>query len=517
MSLSTLAQSLRHPSELAALVQFALADRRARKAQRAEDAALRAAMADGTTTDPTLAARSTRARCYYYLDRTSRSFAAVTRALHPELRDAVCIFYLALRALDTIEDDMTIALDRKVEVMRAFHESMATPGWTFTENGPDEKDRDLLVNYHVVVDQYLRLKPAYRDVIADITRRMADGMSDYCIRAYQQDQAIAEATANAAPSDDAATASGAIPPTDSSVDLALDAKKAAEDRAVLLSGNRVHTIADYDLYCHYVAGVVGHGLTRLFVASGLESTVLLADDLRLANSMGLFLQKINITRDFFEDYNENRAFWPKEIWGHYAPTLGGLLDPKDNYAAGRNALNHMCSNALGHVPDVLAYLSLLNEPLVFNFCAIPQVMAIATLAEIFNNARVFQGNVKIRKGLALTLINEATDIDAVRKIMVRFTRQIRAAVAAQQAALGKGARRNGMTLAEEMGVREANAVLDHMARMCKTVLELCGEDARGDERAVARRARALRGPAIVPVVAVPVIAWYIYKRYTASS
>ncbi len=28
---------------------------------------------------------------------------------------------------------------------------------------------------------------------------------------------------------------------------------------------------------------------------------------------------------------------------------------------------------------------------IFRFCAVPQVMAIATLAEIYNNPRVFQG------------------------------------------------------------------------------------------------------------------------------
>lgn len=46
------------------------------------------------------------------------------------------------------------------------------------------------------------------------------------------------------------------------------------------------TVEDYNEYCHYVAGLVGLGLTRLFHASGLESFQ--PDD--LSNSMGLFLQ-----------------------------------------------------------------------------------------------------------------------------------------------------------------------------------------------------------------------------------
>lgn len=37
----------------------------------------------------------------------------------------------------------------------------------------------------------------------------------------------------------------------------------------------------------------------------------------LANSMGLFLQKVNIIRDYLEDLIDSRTFWPSEVWyGH---------------------------------------------------------------------------------------------------------------------------------------------------------------------------------------------------------
>lgn len=52
------------------------------------------------------------------------------------------------------------------------------------------------------------------------------------------------------------------------------------------SNLQVETIDDYDEYCHYVAGLVGLGLSQLFHASGSED---LATDY-LSNSMGLFLQ-----------------------------------------------------------------------------------------------------------------------------------------------------------------------------------------------------------------------------------
>lgn len=65
-------------------------------------------------------------------------------------------------------------------------------------------------------------------------------------------------------------------------------------------------------YCHYVAGLVGIGLSRLFSASKLESPEVGRDE-RLANNMGLFLQKTNIIRDYLEDVLQGREFWPKEV------------------------------------------------------------------------------------------------------------------------------------------------------------------------------------------------------------
>lgn len=68
----------------------------------------------------------------------------------------------------------------------------------------------------------------------------------------------------------------------------------------------------YLQYCHYVAGLVGIGLSRLFSASQLEDPEV-GRDTELANSMGLFLQKTNIIRDYLEDTQEGRVFWPQEV------------------------------------------------------------------------------------------------------------------------------------------------------------------------------------------------------------
>ena len=77
-------------------------------------------------------------------------------------------------------------------------------------------------------------------------------------------------------------------------------------------------------YCHYVAGLVGIGLSRLFSASELEDKIV-GEDTELANSMGLFLQKTNIIRDYLEDNVEGREFWPKEVFTQPFPFIRGLI------------------------------------------------------------------------------------------------------------------------------------------------------------------------------------------------
>ena len=85
-------------------------------------------------------------------------------------------------------------------------------------------------------------------------------------------------------------------------------------------------------YCHYVAGLVGIGLAALFSASGLEDAAVGADTHR-ANSMGLFLQKTNIIRDFLEDLEQGRTWWPRDVWSRHAHGLSDLAQPQHRHAA----------------------------------------------------------------------------------------------------------------------------------------------------------------------------------------
>ena len=303
---------------------------------------------------------------------TSRSFSFVIKELHPELLVPITLFYLILRALDTIEDDMTIPLDKKDPLLRDFHKITEKEGWTFDGNGPDEKDRELLVQYDVVVTEYRKIKATYREIINDITAKMGAGMADFCNKAENNTDAVS-------------------------------------------------TIKDYNLYCHYVAGLVGNGLTQLFVESGLANPVLLQRP-RLQESMGLFLQKTNIIRDVKEDFDDKRRFWPREIWSKHVTNFEDLFAP-ENLDAALNCSSEMVLNSLHHADECLFYLAGLKEQSVFNFAAIPQSMAIATLDLVFRNPKIFKQNVKITKGAACRAMMESTQ--NLRKVCDVFRGYVR--------------------------------------------------------------------------------------------
>jgi len=317
--------------------------------------------------------------CDDILCKVSRSFASVIRQLPPTMLVDVLIFYLVLRALDTIEDDMT-AFDSnktKIQHLAAFNVTALTdPNWTMDGVG-EADERRLLQEFNKCHSVYADLKPQSKEVISDITQRMAAGMAEFVGK-----------------------------------DL----------------GQGTTDIKEYNRYCHFVAGLVGEGLSRLFAVSDLEGSFM-EKEVHLSDQMGLFLQKTNIIRDYLEDYVDKRAFWPQTVWKKHSASgdLGYFANVENDDEIKTKALhcvNELVTDALQLAPDCLAYLSKLQCSEVFRFCAIPQVMAIATLDKLYHNPDVFTGVVKIRKGLSCKLINDTNDMTGVHATFYGFARSI---------------------------------------------------------------------------------------------
>jgi farnesyl-diphosphate farnesyltransferase len=298
----------------------------------------------------------------------------VIRELPEGLRVPICVFYLVLRALDTIEDDMTLYIDRKREMLETFHEKLSDESYTFNESGPNEKDAVLLRHFYVVSQVYMSksskkakasrfefekegLTNEQREIIKDICEKMGKGMAD----SLRDDSILVDVTK-------------------------------------IVSVNK--NISDYNRYCYHVAGLVGIGLCKLFISPVLKASEERGEVLKilepflpeyhlskgggysgecgdsLANSMALFLQKVNIIRDFHEDLLEGRAFWPESVTKKYSTFLHQLQD--------LNCVYELVMDVLQLVPDCIQFLSALSDPHIFAFCAIPQVCFLSMQQFEFN-------------------------------------------------------------------------------------------------------------------------------------
>ncbi|KAL3914027.1 MAG: hypothetical protein SGILL_006262 [Bacillariaceae sp.] len=369
--------------------------------------------------------------CDDILVKVSRSFAAVIQQLPSTMLVDILVFYLVLRALDTIEDDTTSFPSQEVKIkhLQNFHKTaLADSTWTMDGVGEADEKR-LLQNFDKCHRVYARLGEKSRRVIADITQRMAMGMAEFVGK-----------------------------------DL----------------GQGTTDVDQYNRYCHFVAGLVGEGLSRLFAASGLEKPSF-ASEVFLSDQMGLFLQKTNIIRDYLEDYVDHRAFWPQSIWKKYAETgeLGYFTNQKDPVVREKSleCLNELVTDALELAPDCLNYMSKLQCAEIFRFCAIPQVMAIATLDYCYANSNVFTGVVKIRKGTSCKLILKTNNLDEVHDTFYHFARCVL----------------NKANVNRAMGV--ADPSYSRTVKICESVMELTGEGYRRQERA--RRWKMLASAGIV--------------------
>lgn len=358
--------------------------------------------------------------CDDILLKVSRSFAAVIRQLPSSMLVDILIFYLVLRALDTIEDDTTAfeSNDIKIKHLTNFRKTaLSDPKWTMDGVGEGDEKR-LLQNFDKCHRVYAKLSEKSQSVIADITQRMADGMAEFVGK-----------------------------------DL----------------GQGTVDVEQYNRYCHFVAGLVGEGLSRLFAASGLEKQSF-ASELFLSDQMGLFLQKTNIIRDYLEDYVDHRAFWPQTIWKKYSKTaeLGYFTRQEDEEVREKSlqCLNELVTDALELAPDCLAYMSKLQCKEIFRFCAIPQVMAIATLEKCYANNNVFTGVVKIRKGTSCKLLLRTNTLDEVHDTFYQYS----------QAIVRKALAQRGMGLLDPSYERTIKA--------CKTIQELT---ASGHQRQKSKR------------------------------
>ncbi len=199
-----------------------------------------------------------------HLERVSRSFAYGISRLEPTLRASVGLGYLICRILDTVEDAAWPSRERQLQAFEQFDQFVtstlvdhdAVQRWVarFPET-VSKGERCLLEDATQVFSEFSTLPERERSAMLSPILSMSRGMAAYVER-----------------------------------------------------GLSLRSLVDVNVYCFFVAGVVGELLTGLIEDDLRPNGLKLPLD--LATHFGLFLQKINVLKDQVTDEAEGRFLIP---------------------------------------------------------------------------------------------------------------------------------------------------------------------------------------------------------------
>ncbi|MEK4424864.1 squalene/phytoene synthase family protein [Solibacillus sp. FSL K6-1523] len=198
---------------------------------------------------------------------TSRTFYIPITFLQKELKLTVAAAYLAMRAIDEIEDHEEISNDTKHDILMKVSELLAvTPFDEVAYAQALALSEQPMPEVTLRLGDWLRVCPAEaRKIVMDSTSEMATGMANWAKANWQ-----------------------------------------------------IHTREDLDEYTYYVAGLVGVMLSELW-----EWNAGIKADRELAIGYGRGLQAVNILRNQQEDLDERGVSFVPDDWTrddlfHYA-------------------------------------------------------------------------------------------------------------------------------------------------------------------------------------------------------
>lgn len=122
-----------------------------------------------------------------------------------------------------------------------------------------------------------------------------------------------------------------------------------------------------------------------------------------SDDFGLFLQKVNIIRDFREDITRNeKIFWPYQIFHEQGIIPSEAIDACNEEKAMR-ILEKMIYNSTKHINHVMNYINAVPDdyPGYKRFCMVNFLMAVETINRMKNNPDVFYSDspIKIEKSV----------------------------------------------------------------------------------------------------------------------
>lgn len=293
-----------------------------------------------------------------FIPKVSRTFALTIKFLPRGLRDSVFVSYLLCRVADTLEDSPYLETGEKrtrllrlnailEKAARGRQVSKADIASLYESIDSDSgEDHRLLAESSKLFDILESLPANHKPIIYRWAGEMAKGMAEYT-GLYQ--------TGN-------------------------DTIAALRD------------IEDWDRYCHFVAGTVGHMMTGLFIQHYNFDDARSARLTELGNSFGLGLQKVNVIKDVPDDRKRGVCYLPMNVMAEHGLGPSSLHNVEESKA--ERFIRELAKNVLVHLDDAITYTTLIPNGYkgVRMFLAVPVLLAVETMRLIVENpARSLSG------------------------------------------------------------------------------------------------------------------------------
>jgi farnesyl-diphosphate farnesyltransferase len=158
--------------------------------------------------------------------------------------------------------------------------------------------------------------------------------------------------------------------------------KSAENETI----TALKDVEDWNRYCYYVAGTVGHMLTELFIQHYSLDGDIASELLKLGNSFGLALQKVNVIKDVPADRERGVCYLPLDLMEKHSLTPSALGNTKDAQVV-TNFVWELSDLTAVHLDDAIRYTILIPRRYrgVRMFLTVPIFLAMETLNLIKSN------------------------------------------------------------------------------------------------------------------------------------
>ncbi|SFK84772.1 farnesyl-diphosphate farnesyltransferase [Nitrosomonas aestuarii] len=318
----------------------------------------------------------------------SRTFALTIPQLPEALRQVIGNAYLLCRITDTIEDDNALSSAQTRQLSDMFSEVVC--GRIAAEKFVDElypllsdhtipAEHDLIKNTPAVIRVTHSFNSAQRNALERCVRIMSRGMADY---------------------QDTETLDG------------------------------LKDLPAMNLYCYYVAGVVGEMLTELFCDYSSEINRHKSELMKLSVSFGQGLQMTNILKDIWDDRRRGACWLPQDIFLEKGFILRDL-HPDHSDIRFQDGLSDLIGVARKHLHNALIYTCMIppHEKGIRKFCLWALGMAILTLNKIshhrdFNDGKQVKITRRTVKATILTTSIFATSNWALTQLFKMASRNL---------------------------------------------------------------------------------------------